>query len=174
MSVLLGLGDGTFRPELRFAVGTNPTGLVAGDFDGDGRFDLAASQRRLQRRLAPARPRRRHVPQPRCASRRGDLPQALVTGDFNGDGRLDLATANYRSQDVSVFLGRGDGTFRDPVRLALGTAPISLAAADFNGDGRLDLVTANYLSDDVAVLLGQGTGPSRTRCGSRPGPTRCP
>ena len=37
-----------------------------------------------------------------------------MAGDFNGDGRTDLAVANYGSNDVSVLLGNGDGTFQDP------------------------------------------------------------
>ena len=54
---------------------------------------------------------------------RGDSPGALVAGDFNGDGRTDLAVANDGSDDVSVLLGNGDGTFQDPVPYAAGTEP---------------------------------------------------
>src|SRR5205814_830564 len=58
----------------------------------------------------------------------------------------------------SVLLGRGDGTFRSEVRLAVGTVPLFLLAADVNGDGRLDLATANYVSGDVSLLFGRGDG----------------
>ena len=77
-----------------------------------------------------------------------------MAGDFNGDGRTDLAVANYGSDDVSVLLGNGDGTFQDQVRYAAGSGPIALVAGDFNGDGRTDLAVANHGSGDVSVLLG--------------------
>ena len=43
MSVLLGNGDGTFQNQVRYAAGTGPDALVAGDFNGDGRTDLAVA-----------------------------------------------------------------------------------------------------------------------------------
>ena len=88
----------------------------------------------------------------------GTGPIALVAGDFNGDGRTDLAVANYGSNDVSVLLGNGDGTFQNQVPYAVGDLPNALVAGDFNGDGRTDLAVANYGSNDVSVLLGNGDG----------------
>ena len=81
-----------------------------------------------------------------------------MAGDFNGDGRTDLAVANYDSNDVSVLLGNGDGTFQNQVTYAVGTGPDALVAGDFTGDGRTDLAVANYGSNDVSVLLGNGDG----------------
>ena len=46
MSVLLGNGDGTFQPQVTYAVGYDPTAIVAGDFTGDGRTDLAVANDR--------------------------------------------------------------------------------------------------------------------------------
>ena len=45
MSVLLGNGDGTFQPQVTYAVGSDPDAIVAGDFTGDGRIDLAVANR---------------------------------------------------------------------------------------------------------------------------------
>jgi hypothetical protein len=89
----------------------------------------------------------------------GDGPISLVTGDFNGDGRLDLAATNYNSDEISVLLGNGDGTFQEPKRFAAGEIPTSLVTGDFNADRRLDLV-ANTKSGDISVLLGNGDGTS--------------
>src|SRR5262249_6270889 len=83
----------------------------------------------------------------------GSQPVALVTADFNDDGRLDLAAANEATNDVSLLLGQGDGTFADQVTFAVGSSPRALVSGDFNGDGRPDLATANYASGNVAVLL---------------------
>lgn len=87
---------------------------------------------------------------------------SVVVGDFNGDGRLDLAVANSGSGDVSILLGRGDGTFQSPVHYAAGQGPDSqVAVGDFNGDGELDLVVSNSGSNNVSVLLGNGDGSFR-------------
>ena len=53
----------------------------------------------------------------------GLFPASIVTGDFNGDGRLDLAAANLGSNDVSVLLGNGDGTFQKAMSFKVGSAP---------------------------------------------------
>src|SRR5262249_1953310 len=85
-------------------------------------------------------------------------PESVVAGDFNNDGFLDLAVANAGSNDVSVLLGKGDGTFRPEQRTAVGAFPGRVTAGDFDGDGRLDLAVANTFSNDVSVLLNQGGG----------------
>ena len=81
-----------------------------------------------------------------------------MTGDFTGDGRTDLAVANYGSNNVSVLLGNGNGTFQPQVTYAVGSRPGALVAGDFTGDGRTDLAVADYGSNDVSVLLGNGNG----------------
>ena len=68
-----------------------------------------------------------------------------MAGDFNGDGHLDLAIANVGSNDVSVLLGIGDGTFVDPGQFAT-TPHATPLVADVNGDG----------TDDVLVVDGAG------------------
>jgi len=88
----------------------------------------------------------------------GRAPQALATGDFNGDGRWDLATANGTSDDVSVLLGNGNGTFRSAVSFGVGKIPLALVAEDMDRDGVLDLVLALSGSDQVVVFKGDGKG----------------
>jgi hypothetical protein len=86
-------------------------------------------------------------------------PWSVATGDFNGDGVPDLAVANVGSDDISVFLGNGDGRFRGTGRFAAGNSPWSVAVGDFNGDGLPDLAVANHMySGNVSVLLGNGDG----------------
>jgi hypothetical protein len=83
---------------------------------------------------------------------------SLAAGDFNGDGKLDLAVATDSSNNVSVLLGNGDGTFQPAVNYGVGVSPRALALGDFNGDGKIDLVTANTYSNNVSVLFGNGDG----------------
>lgn len=88
----------------------------------------------------------------------GRAPQAIATGDFNGDGRWDLATANGTSDDVSVLLGNGNGTFRSAVSFGVGKIPLALIAEDVDQDNVLDLVLALSGSDQVTVFKGDGKG----------------
>ncbi|MGH8865117.1 MAG: FG-GAP repeat domain-containing protein, partial [Burkholderiales bacterium] len=88
----------------------------------------------------------------------GDNPESVAIGDVNRDGRPDLVVANLGSANVSVLLGKGDGSFQPAVNLAAGDFPVSVALGDVNRDGRPDLAVANANSDNVSVLLGNGDG----------------
>ncbi|MGD1098579.1 MAG: FG-GAP-like repeat-containing protein, partial [Bryobacteraceae bacterium] len=87
-------------------------------------------------------------------------PIAVAIGDFNGDGKADFAVANALSgsNDISVLLGNGDGTFKTAVSYPADAGPVALAVGDFNGDGKPDLVVVNQSSNDVSVLIGDGNG----------------
>ncbi len=93
----------------------------------------------------------------------GRSPQALAGGDFNGDGLWDLATVNGTSDDVSILLGNGNGTFRSAVSFGVGKIPLALIAADLDRDGELDLILGLSGADQVVVLKGEGTGFFRKR-----------
>jgi hypothetical protein len=87
------------------------------------------------------------------------IPTAVVTGDFNGDGHMDWAVTNGGSNNIWVYLGKGDGTAQLPTIITLkGAAPVRLAAVDINHDGKLDLVVAEADSSTVGILLGNGDG----------------
>ncbi len=66
-----------------------------------------------------------------------------------------MAAANIYSDNVSVLLNNGDGTFATQSVYAAGNAPRSVFCADLDGDGDVDLATANGNSDDVSVLLNE-------------------
>ena len=161
VAILLGDGKGGFTMGPTLAGGNEPTALVAGRF-GDGHVDLIVADGGdptdgvgqgltvfqddgpglfLFSRTIPV----------------GSAPSAIVAGDFNDDGALDLAVALASSDQVSVLLNMGHGTFAAPTSYVVGQVPLSLVAADF-GNGHVDLATANENSDDVSVLLGNGDG----------------
>ena len=87
----------------------------------------------------------------------------MAVADFNGDGKHDLATANSFSDNVSVLLGNGDGTFQAAANFAAGNGPWSVAVGDFNGDGKPDLAVANSSATPSACCWATATAPSRTR-----------
>ena len=60
----------------------------------------------------------------------GEIPDDMVLADFNGDGNSDVATTDRDAQEIAVLLGRGDGTFADPLRFPVGSRPLSIAAAN--------------------------------------------
>jgi hypothetical protein len=89
----------------------------------------------------------------------GAGPKSIAAAGLRRNGIMDLAIANKGSRDISVLLGRGDGTFADEVRYPLGGAgPDALFVHDLNGDGHLDLASAAWENNEVFVLLGNGDG----------------
>ena len=163
----------SFSPAVSYPVGTNPQAVVTGDFNGDGRPDLAvanSSSNSVSILLGNAN----GTFQAARNIATGIGPISVAVGDFNKDGKLDLATGN--ALDVSVLLGNGNGTFGTPSNTSLGTQEHSVAVGDFNGDGKLDLGVASSIFQQgspgdpyyggypsfyynyATVLLGNGTG----------------
>lgn len=159
----------SFSPVASLPVGTNPQAVATGDFNGDGRLDLATANAggdSVSVLLGDGGGGFGAA----VHSAAGPGPRSLAVGDFNADGKLDLTTAG--ASGVDVLLGNGDGGFRTPATLSVHGSPASVAVGDFNGDGRLDLgVTSNVLYTGggyygsyslyqgfANVLLGNGTG----------------
>jgi hypothetical protein len=87
-------------------------------------------------------------------------PNGFAIGDLNGDGNLDLVVA-LGGTNITVLLGKGDGTFQAPVNYAAGSSPSVVAVADFNGDGKLDIAVGNIgdnSNPSMSILLGNGDG----------------
>ena len=159
VSVLLGNGDGTFAPQVTYAVGSGPSSIVAGDFTGDGHLDLAVATSNNEDgsgEVSVLLGNGDGTFAPQVTYAVGSGPYAIVAGDFTGDGHLDLAVANQYDDTVSVLLGNGDGTFQPQVTYAVGSVPYAIVAGDFTGDGHLDLAVAG--AGGVSVLLGNGDG----------------
>ena len=175
---LLGRGDGTFQAPSTYPAGNQPTFVTAGDLNGDGLADLVIAYGNTNNTT------------PGTASVAVMLGKAsggfnaatnVTTGnntiqvalaDVNGDGKLDLIAVNAGIIDtgytgaqpapgnVSVLLGKGDGSFQAPANYTVGVNPLSVAVGDVNGDGNPDLVvgTDSDTAASIAVLLGSGNG----------------
>ena len=156
--MLKGTGRARCGADDGYAVATGAYAVVVGDFNEDGRADLASASSSAnkvsvlrangsggflaggahERRLGPARARR----------------AATSTRTARWTSRRPTSTRNT----VGLLLGNGAGGSRRRSPLAAGTGPSGIAAADLNGDGRLDLAIANANSNNVTVLLATGPG----------------
>jgi uncharacterized protein (TIGR03437 family) len=171
VTVLLGNGTGGFTEATGspFMVGTNPTALVAQDFDKDGNLDLAVANLNsgdvtLLRGLGTG------AFLPGSSFKAGNFPSALAAGVFfnkNGDQNLGLAVANKGDNSITILRGDGKGGFTQPTgpfQLGAGEkGPSSIAVGYFDADGNLDLAVANLNSGNVTVLLGDGMGGFNSR-----------
>jgi len=172
LAVLLGNGDGTFRPAPGSPyAGDDSSGLFVADVNGDGKPDIVAAG---------------YVPRggvevlavsvllgngdgsfhaapgpPRIVNGTNRLPRVGALVDFNGDGTPDLTVVD--ADGLTILLGNGDGTFAPPgPPIESGVDVDVLAAGDFNGDSKVDLVVENHYNvgggpggqrADLSVLL---------------------
>jgi hypothetical protein len=161
VSVFLGDGTGTFAltGESPFSAGTAPNGVATGDFNGDGILDLAVANSGSDNNVSIFLGNGNGTFDPASTPTvpADTTPAAVTVGDFNGDGKIDLAVANNGSDNVSVLLGNGDGSFQSAINSSVGTHPIALASGDFNRDGVPDLAVVNS-GGGVSILLGVGNG----------------
>jgi hypothetical protein len=155
--VALNKGDGTFPTTTNYAVGTAPFSVAVGDFNGDGKQDMAVANvissfdvSILMGNGDGSFQSATNYPTPGNAA-------TVAAGDFNGDGRLDLVVGGENGE--SILLGNGDGTFQTGITIASGSinqqgAFHDVVVADFNQDGAPDVADLT-LTDlgGVGVLL---------------------
>ena len=168
ISILLGKGDGTFQPHVDYAVGSGPLSIAAGDFNGDGKVDLAVANSGSNS-ISILLGNRDGTFQTHVDFATSFAPQSVATADFNGDGHLDLVVAD---SNVSVLLGKGDGTFSAPMEFP-GDSASFVAVGDFNGDGKMDVAATEAGLGTIGIHLGNGDGsfqtPVRYQVGSEAG-----
>ncbi|AKV67559.1 beta strand repeat-containing protein [Microcystis panniformis] len=146
-----------FSTPTNFSVGIFPRSVTVGDFNGDGKSDLATANA-FSNNVSVLLGTGTGSFGTATNFSVGTAPYSVTVGDFNGDGKSDLATANLYGNNVSVLLGTGTGSFGPATDFSVGSRPFSVTVGDFNGDGKSDLAVANYFSSNVSVLLGTGTG----------------
>ncbi len=179
VSVLANNGSGSFAQAVTFAVGNNPTQVVAGKFDGSGNVSLAvshngagAAQTARGVTLLLGNGNRTFQAGQEIAAAANVAATALVAGNFISTAPgapLDLAVANDATSSVILLQNNGSGVFTQQGSFAVGPHPSALAAADFNRDGFLDVVAVSKDitngTQQISVLLnsaGSGFAPAVT------------
>ena len=172
VSVLLGVGDGTYKFAASYPLGAGPLSVALADVNGDKKLDLIAVNRG-DKTASVLLGNGDGTFQSALTYPAGTSPISVAVGDFNKDSKPDLAIAgdcgsNTCAQpgEVSVLLGNGDGSFQSAATYAVGYSPSSIVAGDVNGDGNLDLAVSNACGKDTSclshgtatVLIGDGKG----------------
>ena len=86
-------------------------------------------------------------------------PCSVAVGHLNSDDYVDVAVTNYATNNIGVFFGNGDGTFRDQWHFSTNSShPLFVTTADVDNDNATDLVVVNYGTNSVGILLGYGNG----------------
>ena len=161
VSILLGNGDGTFQAYMDATAGNNPYKIAVGDFNADGKLDMAVVTDSGAAVLLGNGDGTFQAPVVYPTG----IAVSIATGDFNGDGKLDLALGTLAA--VSVLIGHGDGTFQSAVDYAVESYSSTLVVDDFNHDGAPDIAGT---TGGVSVLL--NTGGSFIKLTSSPNPSK--
>ena len=158
VSILLGRGNGKFDEGPQYPVHRAPVSVSSEDLNGDGHPDLAVALRNDKVKIFLGNGRGQF--QPGMQYEYGDTPTSLVLKDLNQDGKPDLVVTNGGPMlsAVSVWMGNGDGTFRDPKDYKTGRRPLGVSFADFNSDHLPDLLVINGEGDSFTTFLGNGNG----------------
>ena len=166
-AVMLGNGDGTFRARVNYPTGGQSQDLAAGDFNSDGKQDLAVTINSAQISLSLLTGNGDgtfNAPVNFPNTTGFDAP-AIVAADVNNDTRLDLLIAHtlacftapcVSSDDLTIMLGNGDGTFQSS-QMDVGIGMSEIAVGDFNRDGFKDLAIPGSQAR-LFLLNGVGDG----------------
>ena len=163
----------TTFPLTQFNVGLNPSALVANFFTSGTLPDLAVVYNNpgttsftiLQNQDGGNFTTVTPAPITLGANETGQI--AIGTGVFRNDGTKfstaqpdDVVLVNSTSNNISILLGNGDGTFVEAPNspIAVGKDPTSVVVADFNNDGFLDLAISNFADNTITLLRGNGDG----------------
>ena len=152
----------TFLAKQDFAVGVNPSFVSVGDFNNDGKPDVAVANRSSSSVSVLINVTARASSTAAFAARQdyatGAQPRSIAVGDLNGDGKQDLAIANELGGSVTVMMnatapGATAPGFASRQDLAYGSLPRGVTLGDLNGDGKLDMVVAEAGSNRVSTRL---------------------
>ncbi len=162
VSVVLGNGNGTFKPPVNYSTNNNPKGVALGDLNGDGILDiLIGLYPRGEVGILLGNGDGTFQATTHITVGPTNSASAVVIADFGDptgvgtpDGLNDFAvTMNLAANAVEVCYNSGSVPFFNCVSHTVGSNPLNLVTGYFDGNDLPDLVSANYGSANVSVLL---------------------
>jgi DNA invertase Pin-like site-specific DNA recombinase len=154
LSVLTNNGNGGFTLSSTLVVGTAPYSVFAGDFNGDGKCDLACvNYSTSSTTLTVLTNNGTGGFQISASYNVGNWARFVTAADVNGDGIIDLICAS--GSGAVVLTNDGKGVFS--ISGTYGSGALSVAVADINGDGKPDLIIADN-SSTLKIYTNNGSG----------------
>ena len=148
-------GPGFVAPD-RYALPGPSAAIASGDFNNDGRLDLATLARTDGDGISVLIGKADGTFEDAVSSGGPEPASLIATGDFNADNKLDIVAAGNFA--IRLYLGNGDGTFQTGVEISNHTASYALTVADVDGDGNADVIFPDNTNNVIQVLLGNGDG----------------
>ena len=98
-------------------------------------------------------------------------PMGVASSDLNDDNQSDIIVISDSSNNVAVFLGNGNGTFREHTTLSTGyrSRLYSITIGDFNNDSCVDIAVINRFARNIVVFLGHNNGSFEAKIASSTG-----
>ena len=159
------LSSSSLGAEVQLVVGSTPLRIVATDFDGDGKVDLAVSNSAgntvsLLKNTSSSGSISFAAAEELSV---GSQPQGIVAGDLDGDGKPELAVALKGSDQIEVYGNQATvgalsaSSFSSANSYGAGSQPVGVRLSDLDGDGKLDLLVSNATGNSLSLLQNQST-----------------
>ncbi len=168
ITVILNKGKGKWARAVNYTLPTdgsaaNPFQVVTGDFNGDGKPDIAVSDPNNSKIVVWINkgngtfgtPEQVRIP---LNNHFAVNDETMKVADINGDGKLDLIFTETSLNSIGFALGDGKGGFTAENAFSMGSNPFDIAIGDFNGDKKVDIAVASHADNTITFRLGKGKG----------------